>query len=454
MKMMRIRDAGEEIGRLILPGNGGTPGHLDVRRWVYAGALVVLLVFVVGGIWASVAQIAGAVIAQATVSPESGIKTVQHPDGGVVKEIRVRPGERVKAGQVLIVFDEDEIRARLAITETRLYAGLAEMARLEAERDGVETLAFPKQLLERADDPEVQRVMKVQRALFEARRRMLSNQRNILEQKVAALEKRITGLEAELAGKERQAKLIGEEVGTVARLFSRGQALKSRLLALKRKAAALEGERGRLLGEIAQARDSIFEFRLQILRLKRDFLARVLDRLADLQEQTGILQEQRMDLRRKLDMMHIRAPVDGRVLDVAVKTIGGVVSPRQPILRIVPENEPLILEARVRPADIDQVEATQKARIVFSAFSSRNTPILEGEVRVVSPAPIVDEVSNQTFFRAEVVVPAGELKKLSEDQKLIPGMTAEVFLTTHERTPLDILLSPLIDAARHSLRSG
>ncbi len=161
-----------------------------------------------------------------------------------------------------------------------------------------------------------------------------------------------------------------------------------------------------------------------------------------------------MDLRRRLDMMRIRAPVDGRVLDVAVKTIGGVVSPRQPILRIVPEHEPLILEARVRPADIDQVEASQKARIVFTAFSNRNTPVLEGEVRVVSPAPIVDENAEQTFFRAEVVVPAEELKKLSEDQKLIPGMTAEVFLTTQERTPLNILLSPLIDAARHSLRSG
>ncbi len=454
MKMMRMRHAGVEIRRMLSRGGDGRLGHLDVGRWVTAGALVVALVFVAGGIWASVTYIAGAVIAQATVSPESGIKTVQHPDGGIVKEIRVRPGDRVKAGQVLIVFDEEEIRARLAITETRLYAGLAEIARLEAERDGAEAPVFPRQLLEQADDPEVRRVVKVQKALFTARRRMLTNQRNILEQKVAALEKRITGLEAELSGKERQAKLIDEEIGTVARLFSRGQALKSRLLALKRKAAALEGERGRLLGEIAQARDSIFEIRLQILRLERDFLARVLDRLADLHEQTGVLEEQRMDLRRRLDMMRIRAPVDGRVLDVAVKTIGGVVSPRQPILRIVPEHEPLILEARVRPTDIDQVEASQKARIVFTAFSNRNTPVLEGEVRVVSPAPIVDENAEQTFFRAEVVVPAEELKKLSEDQKLIPGMTAEVFLTTQERTPLNILLSPLIDAARHSLRSG
>ncbi len=454
MKMMRIRDAGAEIGRLLSPGASRSPGHVDTGRWVRAGFLVVFLVFVAGGIWATVTQIAGAVIAPATVSPESGIKTVQHPDGGIVKEIRVRPGDRVRAGQVLVVFDEEEIRARLAIAETRLDAGLAEIARLEAERDGAEAPVFPEDLRARAQDPEVRRVMKVQKALFVARRRMLSNQKNILEQKVSALEKRITGLEAELSGKERQAKLIEEEIGTVARLFSRGQALKSRLLALKRKAAALEGERGRLLGEIAQARDSIFEIRLQILRLERDFLARVLDRLADLHEQTGILKEQRMDLRRKLEMMHIRAPVDGRVLDVAVKTIGGVVSPRQPIVRIVPENEPLILEARVRPSDIDQVEASQKARIVFTAFSNRNTPVLEGEVRVVSPAPIMDELSKETYFRAEVMVSAEELKKLSGEQKLIPGMTAEVFLTTQERTPLNILLSPLIDAARHSLRSG
>ncbi len=454
MKMMRMRHAGVRIGHILSGDRGGRPGHLDVGRWIMAGILVVAVVFVAGGIWAAVAKIAGAVIAQATVSPESGIKTVQHPDGGIVKEIRVRSGDRVKAGQVLIVFDEEEVRARLAITETRLHAGLAEIARLEAERDGGNAPVFPQQLLERKDDPEVRRVMKVQQALFTARRRMLSNQRNILGQKVAALEKRITGLEAELSGKERQAKLIDEEIGTVARLFSRGQALKSRLLALKRKAAALEGERGRLLGEIAQARDSIFEIRLQILKLERDFLAQVLDRLADLDEQTRILEEQRMDLRRKLDMMRIRAPVDGRVLDVSVKTIGGVVSPRQPILRIVPEHEPLILEARVRPSDIDQVAASQKARIVFSAFSSRNTPVLEGEVRVVSPAPIVDEISKQTFFRAEVVVPAEELSKLPDEQKLIPGMTAEVFLTTRDRTPLDILLNPIIDAARHSLRSG
>ncbi len=454
MKVMRMRHAGVKIGRILFRGGGDRPGHLDVRRWVAAGILVVLLVFVAGGVWATVTRIAGAVIAQATVSPESGIKTVQHPDGGIVKRILVRSGDRVKAGQVLIVFDEEEIRARLAITEMRLHAGLAEIARLEAERDGAAAPSFSRRLRERKDDPEVQRVMKVQKALFTARRRMLANQRSILEKKVAALAKRITGLEAELAGKERQARLIDEEIDTVAGLFSRGQALKSRLLALQRRAAALEGERGRLLGEIAQARESIFEIRLQVLRLERDFLTRVLDRLAELHETVGILEEQRTDLRRKLDMVRIRAPVDGRVLDVAVKTIGGVVSPRQPILRIVPENEPLILEARVQPSDIDQVEAAQDARIVFTAFSNRDTPVLEGKVRVVSPAPIVDDISKRTFYRAEIVVSAEELRKLPEDRKLIPGMTAEVFLTTHERTPLDMLLGPLIDAARHSLRSG
>lgn len=432
----------------------GDPKALSPISGEFIIAVVFGLVFVVGGAWAFLAEIEGAVIASGAVSPESGIKTVQHPEGGIVAEIRVREGDRVQAGQVLMVLKADELRANLAMVETQYFATLAEIARLEAERDGRTRLRFPRELIRAAvTNASARNAMETQRRLFESRRKLNVTQKKVLEQQINALEKQLEGLKAELEGKKRQAALIREEINTVSRLLAKGQALKPRLLALQRTAAALKGDMGRNLGEQAKTREYIAQIRQQIVSIDRDFLAGVLDRLAELQQQESLLREKRIDLARKLELTRMRAPADGRVLEITMKTIGGVIGPREPVIRIVPLKEALIIQAKVQPTDIDELRPDQLARVVFSAFEARTTPTLNGTVRTISPAPLIDEADSQPYYRVDVEVPAAELGKLPKGAKLVPGMPAEVFITTRPRTPMDIILKPLKDSMRRAMRS-
>ena len=432
--------------------NGNDPHLLTSGKWVALALGIILLFFGGLGIWSAWTQISGAVIALGTVSPESGIKTVQHPEGGVVRDILVHEGDKVHAGQPLLILDDSTLRANFSSINARLQADIAEMARLVAERDHARQIVFPGQFLHMANDSQTAQLMETQESLFLARRNMLASQQDVLKQKIRALEERMVGLREELKGKKKQSAYIAEEVSTVDALLKKGQALKPRLLALERTASALEGDRGRLLGELAQARESIAEIREQIIALKRDFLSRVLARLAELQKESAVLREQRADIAKKLEESEIRAPVDGRVLDLTVRTVGGVVAPRQPIMRIVPQDEPLIVDARVKVTDIDEVRPSGVARVIFSAFSSRTTPTLQGRVQMISPAPQIDPLKKQPFYQVKIVVPSRELKKLGPNKHLVPGMPAEVFITTRERSPLDIIVSPFFTAARRAFR--
>ena len=435
------------------PGSRTPAYGLSARGWVLAGFAVFLTVFVAGGLWAAFSRITGAVMAPGVVSPESGLKTVQHSEGGIVREIRVKPGDRVTRGQVLMVLDDVLLQAELEVVLARLHALLAEAARLEAERDGSGEIIFPERLLENGENPEIRRLMRTQRALFIARRNMRGSQRRILEQKRATLEEAITGLQAQLRATESQEELIRQEIATVEALLQKGQARKPRLLALRRTQADLAGRRGKLLAEMAGNRKSIAEIDLQITGLQRNFLATVLERLAEVQKEIRILQSREAELRARLKRTRIRAPVSGRVLDLTIRTIGGVVSAGQPVLSIVPEKETLIVEARVRPVDIDEVRPGQTARITFTAFSDLTTPPLRGKVRQLSPAPLADKDGNNPYFRVEVAVPPEEVARLGPNRKLVPGMPAEVYITTRERSPLEVLTSPLVNALRRALRN-
>ncbi len=448
----RKDDKGREAARNA-GARGDEPPRLPrMRGWVLAALGLFLFIFVAGGAWSYLTRIEGAVIAQGTVGPASGLKVVQHLEGGVVRKILVEPGDAVRAGEVLVVLDDSQLQASLAAVQAQVDAALAETARLRAERDGGEEVVFPVELRERAGVPAVRRIMEVQQALFQARRKRMRDQVKVLRQRVVALERSIEGLREELQGKEEQAKLVREEIETVRGLLARGQAVKTRLLALQRASAGLLGEQGKLRGQIAQARERITEIRLQELFVGKDFLAEVLDRLAVLQKEVAVLRERQSDLRRKLEETRIRAPVNGRVLDVLVRTIGGVVAPREPLMQIVPSDEPLVVEAQISPAAIDQVFPNQKARVLFSAFMTSSTPELAGRVRVLAPAPVVDELTRMPYYKAEIVVPPEELRRLGDEQRLVPGMPAEVFITTRAYRPIDVLLRPLLNAARRIMK--
>ena len=423
--------------------------------WLAFGWLIILLIFGGGGAWSLFARISGAVIAPARVSPESGVRTVQHPDGGVVTEIRVRDGEAVRKGQILLVLEDETLRADLGITRNRLDNVQVDIIRLQAERDGAEELRFPAELEERAlREPPLRELMRMQRALFTSRRRALRGQQQVLRQNIAAHEKAIAGLQARLKAIRKQSALILEETGIVTRLVKKGQAIRPRLLALQREAARLEGEQGNLLEEIARRREEVSRFTQQLAQLERDFLARVLEELVKRKEEAASLKEKLFALRQKLARVKIRAPISGHVFNLTVHTIGGVVSPGKPILQIVPDDEPLVIEAQVRPIDIDKVHLGQMAWLYFSAFGASDVPKLKGRVHVISPAPVARAEGELPHFRVEIEAAPEELEKLGPERRLIPGMPVEVFLTTRARRPFDILIADvLLPHARRILRS-
>ncbi len=429
--------------------------RLTPRRWILIGLAVILALFGIGGVWSWLARLEGAVIATGAVNPESGIKTVQHPDGGVVQEIRVREGDFVRKGDILLVLEDEELRANLQITRDALDSALAEIARLQAERDGRSSIRFPDELLMRSE--QTAGLMRTQQQLFLARRRALTGQKEELKRKIRALELQTRGLKAELEGTEEQIALLEEQVKTVGNELKEGRATRPRYLDLKARLARMKGQRGRLINEMARAGEQIAEIRLQLIRIDQVFLSNVLEQLTQRMRDADSLREKLAALEKKLEATKIRAPVDGKVLNLAIRTIGGVVMPGNPIMQIVPVNEPLIVDAKVRLQDIDQVQAGKTARVMITAFHVRDTPSLNGRVRTVSPAPVETELPDGTkafLYGVEIVVPPEELKRLGDNRQLVPGMPAEVFITTQARRPLDMLLDPLIAAARRSLREG
>ena len=427
--------------------------RVSLRPWLVAGFLVILLIFGGGGAWALFARIAGAIIAAGQISPESGVRTVQHPEGGIVKEIRVRDGAAVERGQVLILLDDKTLRTQRDVARNRLDNVLLDMARLEAESSGASELRFPEELMKRAaKEQRIREAMRIQKALFVSRRRALEGEKRVVEQQIAAQEKAIAGLRARLESINDQSELIEEEIRTVSHLLKKGQATRPRLMALQREAVRLVGRRGEVLEQIAKTGKEIARLSQKLTQLERNFLAQVLESLVKRKEEAANLSGELSILEQKLARVQIRAPVSGRVFNLAIRTIGGVIAPGKPILQIVPENEPLIIEAQIQPFDVDEVYPGQPARVRFSAFDARNTPELEGRVRMVSPAPVIGKEGEPPLYKVRIMVRPEQLAKLDEKYRLIPGMPVEVFITTGMRRPMDIFLAPILAGMRRSFR--
>ena len=427
----------------------------DLHRWLITVWMVIVRVFGAGGAWALLARISGAIVAPGQVSPESGVRTVQHPDGGVVTDIRVREGDAVRKGQVLVVLQDEILHADLEIVRNKLNNVLVDIARLKAERDNAEELQFPKGLVKKARrDPQIREMIHMQRDLFLSRRQAFTGQQRLYQQNIAAHEKAIAGLRARLEAIREQSALVREEIDTVSGLVKKGQAIRPRLLALQREAARLEGEHGSLLEEIARRKEEIARFSQQLEQLKRTFLAQVMEDLVKREEEAANLKEKLLALEQKLARVKIRAPISGHVFNMAIRTIGGVIKPGDPVLQIVPDKEPLIVEAQVRPIDIDNVHPGQTAWLYFTAIGTRNTPKVKGRVRVVSPAPVANGRKQAPYYRVEIGVPLAQLQRLGEKRRIVPGMPVEAFLTTRARRPFDILfVDTLLPHARRVLRS-
>ena len=423
-----------------------------MRSALFGGVVVTgLLTLGIGG-WASTTEIAGAIVAPGMLVVESNVKKVQHPTGGVVGEVRVKDGDRVKAGDVLVRLDDTQTRAGLAIVTKALDELAAQQARNEAERDGSAEVKFPAELLARVADPDVARVVEGERRLFENRRNARQGQGAQLRERISQLREQIQGTEDQVKAKGLEISLVAEELTGVRELWKKNLVQITRVTALERDGARLEGERGALVSNIAQTRGKITETELQILQIDQDLRTEVSKNLADIRGRTSEYVEKKIAAEDQLKRIDIRAPQDGVVHQLTAHTVGGIILPQgEPIMLIVPEADALTAEVKIAPQDIDQVRVGQPAVMRFSAFSQRTTPEVIGEVSRISADVSQDQKSGATYYTLRLSVLDSQMETLN-GLRLLPGMPVESFIQTGERTVISYLTKPLMDQINKAWR--
>jgi HlyD family secretion protein len=424
----------------------------SIRLHLIIGLAVVLVLAGGFGGWASTVQISGALIAPGAVVVDSNVKKVQHPTGGVVGEVRVRDGDLVKAGDIVVRLDDTVTKASLAIVVKTLNGLYARAARLETEQRGEDKLTFPPQLTERADDPDVKNVMISESKLFDVRVTGRTGQKAQLRERVSQLNEEIGGLTAQEQAKDKEIALIEKELVGVRQLYDQHLVQLTRLTTLERDAARLNGERAQYISSRAQAKGKITETELQIIQVDKDMVSDVSKDLRETNDKIGEFVERKVTAEDQLRRVDIRAPQDGMVLQNNVHTVGGVITAGDAMMMIVPQADDLSVEAKVDPKDIDKLQIGQKTLMRFSAFNQRTTPELTGAVTRVSADVTTDQRTGQSYYTIRVSLPPSEVARLGDNNKLIPGMPVEAFVQTGDRTMMSYLMKPLHDQLMRSFR--
>ncbi|WP_413718533.1 HlyD family type I secretion periplasmic adaptor subunit [Silicimonas sp. MF1-12-2] len=404
------------------------------------------------GVWSVRTEISGAIIAPGMIVLENNRQVVQHPEGGIVERIEARDGDQVKAGDLLIQLDDTLLRSELAVAELQLIELRARRGRLEAERDQADDIRFPDELLA-LDSEQARAQIEGQRVLFVARKETLEKELSQLVERTLQTRNQIEGAEAQLAALNTQEELASEELVVQEDALSRGLTQSGRVSTLRREAAQLQGQIGQLRSDIARFRGEIASFEIEAVRLQNARREAAISELRDIQFRELELTEQRGSLLKRLDRLDIRAPVAGIVYGSTVFAQNSVVRSAEPLLYIIPQDQPLIVNSRVEAIHIDQVHVGQAATLRFSAFNQRLTPEVTGQVTSVSADVFQDEVTGLTYYRVDLIPLEEELPKLA-DQSLLPGMPVEAYLKTENRTPLSYLTKPLTDYFGRAFRES
>lgn len=417
------------------------------RRLIAWGFLVIVIGFGGLGAWAALAPLQSAAVATGVVKVSSERKTIQHLEGGIIKEILVKEGDRVQQDQVLIRLDDTRQRAGVQVLQDKLDRMGARLARLEAEQGALEEIPFPKDLVNRQDDERVSRLIAGEKEVFKSRREAIEGEIGVLEQRIPQYNEQIAGLKTQIVSTQTQLGTIKEEKDAVETLYKKGVYEKPRFLELKRSMARLQGQLGAHRSSIAQVEERIGEVGLRIIDVRRKRREEIDKELQSVQSEIFDTRERLSAAKDALERTDIRAPQDGTVVGLSVHTIGGVIRGGNNILGIVPIGDALVIEAKVRPQDIDVVHVGLTAEVRLTAFNSRNTPVLPGTVTRVSADSFIDESSGIPFYSVRVEIDPEH----TGDLLLYPGMPAEVYLLTGEQTALTYLLKPIESALRRGL---
>jgi HlyD family secretion protein len=403
------------------------------------------------GLWAATSPLAGAVVASGQFVVDSNVKKVQHQQGGIVAELRVKEGDRVKAGDLLVRLDETIMRANEQIIVRQLDEHYARRARLEAERDGRATITTPTELQSRLEIPEVTKAMADERRLFETRRNQREGQKGQLDQRIQQLREEVIGINAQIESRDKQLGFLKTELDGLRDLFRRNLVPTTRVMPLERESANITGQKGQLIASRAQTEGKISEIRLQLLQLDIELQTEAVKELREIQAKTAELGERRIAAEDQLKRTDIRAPIDGVIHQLNVHTVGGVITPAEPVMLVVPAAEQLQIEARVSPTDIDQLFPGQPAVVKVMAGNQRTTPEVAGTVSRIGADVTKDPQTGITFYTVRITVPETEKARLG-DLAIMPGMLAEGFIRTKDRTPFEYIIRPLKDQFNRAFR--
>ena len=416
-----------------------------------AGAAIMAAFFLGLGGWAAFAPLNSAAVAPAVVKVEGNRKSVQHLEGGIVKELRVREGDKVATEQTLILLDDTQARAAVDVYSKQYDELTAQEARLIAERDGAAAVQFPQALIARRAEPDVAAIIAGQTNLFKSRRTTLTGTVDVLRKKISQTQEQIVGLEGQAAAYKRQLQSTHNENNGLRDLFKKGYVPRQRMLELERSEAALEGQIAEVSSNILRARQSIEEVNVQIVQAQSDRLAQVANDLRDVQVKLLEIGPKVSSAKETLRRTEIRSPYAGVVVGLTAFSVGGVISPGEKIMDVVPEKGGLIVEATVAPEDVKDLHVGMRAEVHLTAYKQRTVPIIHGKVLQVSADRLTDTKTGAGYYLAQIKVDEQELAEL-KDVRLAPGMPALVMIPAGERSALDYLLRPLTDSLRRSFR--
>lgn len=425
----------------------------DWRGPARAGAVVIVVTFGVFGGWSAVARLDAAVVAPGRITVESDRQLVQHLEGGIVAEILVAEDRRVEAGEVLVRIDPTSARATADMARNQAAAAEAEESRLVAEIERAAAFVPPPALAQRETEPEIRRALADQVRAFADRRSARANEVATLAERVAQAERQVEGLTAQLSSARVQVRSFTEEIERLRPLERQGLIQRPRIQGVERQRTDMEGRIGAFEAEIARLARVVAEARLQMESVDRRFVEEASARLVGVRRDFADARERLRVAEDLLRRAEVRAPRSGRVVNRRVHTVGAVIRPGETMMEIVPEDDVLVVSARLSPMDITHVHPSLPAEVRLPAFKSRTTPVAIGEVRSVSADALIDELSRQPYYAMQVSVKAASFPEATRT-RLVPGMPADVIIATGERTVLEYLTQPLSDALRRGMREN